>query len=97
LVETAAAVVFSLKRWRTAFSLKSGVLVYVQYLFFGGHFLMEWFVGEGLKEVVVGSLGVLRASLSDALGMTDFALGQTFDEAESRLDTRAEILFAVCA
>jgi hypothetical protein len=53
LVETAAAVVFSLKRWRTAFSLKSGVLVYV-HLFFGGHFLMEWFVGEGLKEVVVG-------------------------------------------
>jgi hypothetical protein len=31
------------------------VLVYVQYLFFGGHFLLEWFVVEGLKEVVAGT------------------------------------------
>jgi len=31
------------------------VLVYVQDLFFGGHLLMEWFVVEGLKEVVAGT------------------------------------------
>jgi len=30
------------------------VLVDVLCLFFGGHFLMEWFVMEGLKEVMVG-------------------------------------------